>query len=168
LESCNQRVDEVKPFASQKIKPYGTDVSDAVDTNLDHQSSGERFRRYCARIVLLAGLQTLHSSTAGAQHHREQFNHKGKINLCVLAKTPTKVCIRKGGAQQPVQLFYSAGDISSRRINFPACSLCPPEFIQALLAEASRFANAPRRFKPASGLSALLSRRLHRLARLQR
>jgi hypothetical protein len=26
-------MDEVKPFASQKIKPYGTDVSDSVDTN---------------------------------------------------------------------------------------------------------------------------------------
>ena len=43
-----------------------------------------------------------------------------------------------------------------------------PEFIQALLAEASRFANALRRFKAASGLSALLSRRLHWLARLRR
>jgi hypothetical protein len=68
----------------------------------------------------------LHSSTTAAQHHREQFNHKDKINLCVFAKTPTKVCIRKGGAQQPVQLCYSAGDISSRGIHFPACSLCPP------------------------------------------
>jgi hypothetical protein len=39
------------------------------------------------------------------------------------------------------------------------------EFIQTLLAEASRFANAPRRFKAASDLSALLSRRLARLKR---
>jgi hypothetical protein len=70
-------------------------------------------------------LQTLHSSTTGAQHHRKQFNDKGKLNLCVLAKTPTKVCIRKGSAQRPVQLFYSVGDVSLRRINFPACSLCP-------------------------------------------
>jgi hypothetical protein len=70
-------------------------------------------------------LQTLHSSTTGAQRHRKQFNDKGKLNLCVLAKTPTKVCIRKGSAQRPVQLFYSVGDVSLRRINFPACSLCP-------------------------------------------
>jgi hypothetical protein len=118
-------MDEVKPFASQKIKPYGTDVSDGVDTNRSIRAAVSAFL-VMALALFSPGLQTLHSSTAGAQHHREQFNHKEKINLCVLAKTPTKVCIRKGGAQQSVQVFYSAGDISSRRINFPAYSLCPP------------------------------------------
>jgi hypothetical protein len=119
-------MDEVKLFASQKIKPYGTDVSDVVDTNWTIRAAMSAFVVIALVSFCSPGLQTLHSSTAGTQHHREQFNHKGKINLCVLAKTPTKVCIRKSGAQQPVQLFYSARDISLRRINFPACSLCPP------------------------------------------
>jgi hypothetical protein len=116
---------EVKPFASQKIKPYGTNVSDAVDTKWIGRAAVNAFVVIALASFCSPGLQTLSSSTAGA-HHRAQFNHKGKINLCVLAKTPTKVCIRKGGAQKPVQVFYSAGDISSRRINFPACSHCSP------------------------------------------
>jgi hypothetical protein len=119
-------MDEVKPFASQKIKPYETDVSDAVDPNRTIRAAVSAFVVTALASFCSPGLQTLHSTTAGAQHHREQFNNKAKINLCVLAKTPTKVCIRKGGAQQPVQVSYSAGDISSRRINFPARSLCPP------------------------------------------
>ena len=119
-------MDEVKPFASQKIKPYGTDVSDAVETNRTIRATVSAFVVIALASFCSPGLQTLHSSTTGAQHHRGQFNYKGKINLCVLAKTPTKVCIRKDGTQQPVQLFYSPGDISLRRINFPACSLCPP------------------------------------------
>jgi hypothetical protein len=118
-------MEEVKLFASQKIKPYGTNVSDAVETNWTIRAAVNAFVVIALALFCSPGLQTLHTSTAGA-HHREQFNHKDKINLCVLAKTPTKVCIRKGGAQQPVQLFYSAGDILWRRINFPACSLCPP------------------------------------------
>src|SRR4029453_5830902 len=126
LESCNQRMDEIKPFASQKIKPYGTDVSDAVETNWHIRQAVSAFVVIGLASFCSPSLQTLNSSTTGAQHHREQFTHKGKINFCVLAKTPTKICIRKGSAQQPVQLFYSAGDVSLRRINFPACSLCPP------------------------------------------
>jgi hypothetical protein len=59
-------------------------------------------------------LQTLHSFTNPVRRHQEQFNHKGKIDLCVLTKAPTKVCIRKGSTQQPVQLFDSAGDVSLR------------------------------------------------------
>jgi hypothetical protein len=117
---------EVKPFASQKIEPYGTDVSDAVDTNRTVRAAVSAFVVIALASFCSPGLQTLHSSASNAQHHREQFNYKGKINLCVLAKTPTKVCVRKGGPQQPVQVFYSAGDTSSRRINFSACSLCPP------------------------------------------
>jgi hypothetical protein len=116
---------EVKPFASQKIKPYGTDVSDAVETNWTIRAAMSALVVIALASFCSPGLQTLNSSTTGAQHHREQFNDKGKINLCVLAKTPTKVCIRKAGAQQPVKLFYSAEDVSLRRINFPACSVCP-------------------------------------------
>jgi hypothetical protein len=101
-------------------------VSGAVDNNWTIRAAVSAFLVIVLASFCSPGLQTLHSSTAGAQQHREQFNHKGKIDLCVLAKSPTKVCIRKGGAQQPAQIFYSAGDISSRRINFPACSLCPP------------------------------------------
>jgi hypothetical protein len=119
-------MDEIKPFASQKIKPYGTDVSDAVETNWTIRAAVSAFVVIALASFCSPSLQTLNSSTTGAQHHREQFTHKGKINFCVLAKTPTKVCIRKGSAQQPVQLFYSAGDVSLRRINFPACSLWPP------------------------------------------
>jgi hypothetical protein len=101
-------------------------VSDRFETNWIIRAAMSAFVVIALASFCSSGLQTLHGSTAGAQHHRAQFNYKGKINLCVLAKTPTKVCIRKGGAQQPVKLFYSAGDISLRRINFPACSLCPP------------------------------------------
>jgi hypothetical protein len=125
-------MDEVKPFASEKIKPYGTGVSDTVDTNWTIRAAVSALVVIALASFCSPGLQTLHSSTAGAQHHREQFNHNGKINLCVLAKTATKVCIRKGAAQQPVQLFYSVGDISLRRINFPACSFCPPRIHSAI------------------------------------
>jgi len=69
-------------------------------------------------------LQTFYNSTTGAQRHRQQFNDKGKVNFCVLAKSPTKVCIRKSSAQQLVQLFYSIREVSLRRINFPARSVC--------------------------------------------
>jgi hypothetical protein len=119
-------MDEIKPFASKKIKPYGTDVSDGVETNWTIRAVVSAFVVIALASFCSPSLQTLHSSTTSAQHHQEQFNHKGKINFCVLAKTPTKVCIRKGSAQQPVQLFYSAGDVSLRRINFSACSLWAP------------------------------------------
>jgi hypothetical protein len=125
-EPAASRSRNLKRFASEKNKPYGTDMSDAVETNWTIRAAVSAFVVIALASFCSPGLQTVHSSTAAAQHQREQFNHKGKINLCVLAKTQTKVSIRKGGAQQPVQLFYSAGDISLRRINFPACSLCPP------------------------------------------
>jgi hypothetical protein len=118
-------MDEIKPFAWQKIKPYGTDVSDAVETKWTIRAAVSVFV-VIALASFCSSLQTLHSSTTGAQHHREQFTRKGKINFCVLAKTPTKVCVRKGSAQQRVQFFYSAGDLSLSRVNFLACSLCPP------------------------------------------
>jgi len=119
-------MDEIKPFACQKIKPYGTDVSNAVETNWTIRAAVSAFVVIALASFCSPSLQTLHSSTTGAQHHREQFSQKGKINFCVLAKTPTKVCVRKGSAQQPVQFFYSAGDVSLSRINFLARSLCPP------------------------------------------
>jgi hypothetical protein len=117
-------MDEIKPFASQKIKPYGTDVSDAVETNWTIRAVGSAFVVIALASFCTPSPQTLHSATTGAQHYPEQFNHKEKINFCVLAKTPTKVSIRKGSAKRPVQLFYSAGDVSLRRINFFARSLC--------------------------------------------
>jgi hypothetical protein len=69
-------------------------------------------------------LQTLHNSTTPVHHHQEQFDHRGKIEFCVLAKTPTKVCTRKGSAQQSVQLFYSASDVSLRCLDLSARSIC--------------------------------------------
>ncbi|PYK14784.1 MAG: hypothetical protein DME55_14575 [Verrucomicrobia bacterium] len=117
-------MEQIEPFASQKIKPYGTDVSDAVETNWTIRAAVSAFVVIALASFCSPSPQTLHSSTTGAQHRREQSTHKGKINFCVLAKTPAKLCIRKGGAQQPVQLFYSAGDVSLRRINFSARSLC--------------------------------------------
>jgi hypothetical protein len=116
-------MDEVKRFASQKIKPYGTDVSDAVETNWTIRAVVSAFVVIALASFCSPSLQTLHSSVSALQHHQEQFNHKGEINFWVLAKTPAKLCIRKGSAQQPVQLFYSAGDVSLRRINFSARSL---------------------------------------------
>jgi hypothetical protein len=85
------------------------DVNDAVDINWT-------IREVVSAVVVIAlasfcspGLQPLH--------------HKGKNNLCVLAKTPTKVCIRKSNAQQPVQFVRSAGDVSLHRLNFSPRSL---------------------------------------------
>jgi hypothetical protein len=125
-------MERIKPFASQKIKPYGTDVSDAVETNWTIRAAVSAFVVIALASFCSPSLQTLHSSTTGAQHHREQFNDKGKINFCVLAKTPAKVCIRKGSAQQPVQLFYSAGNVSLGRINFSPRSLCATEIPSAI------------------------------------
>jgi hypothetical protein len=119
-------MEQIKPFASQKIKPYETDVSDAIETNWTIRSAVSAFVVIALASFCSPSLQTLQSSTTGAQHHREQFNDKGKINFCVLAKTPTKVCVRKGSAQQPVQLFSSVGDVSLCRVNSPACSVYPP------------------------------------------
>src|SRR4029077_19208590 len=100
-------MDEIKPFASQKIKPFGTDVSDAAETNWTIRAAVSAFVAIALASFCSPSLQTLNGSITGLQHHQEQFNHKGKINFCVLAKTPAKLCIRKGSAQQPVQLFYS-------------------------------------------------------------
>jgi hypothetical protein len=125
-------MDEIKPFASQKIKPYGTGVSDAVETNWAIRAAVSTFVVIALASFSSPSLQTLYSSARGAHHHREQFNDKGKINFCVLAKTPTKICIRKGSAQQPVQLFYSVGDVSLRRINFSPRSPCATGILSAI------------------------------------
>jgi len=100
------------------------DVSDAVDIN-------RTIRKVVSAVVLTAlasfcspSLQPLHGSTTHVQHRQEQFNNTGKNPFCVLAKAPTKVCIRKSSAQQPVQLVCSAGDGSLHRLNFPPRSLC--------------------------------------------
>jgi hypothetical protein len=107
-------------------------VSDAVETNWTIRAAVSAFVVIALASFCSPSLQLLHRSTTGAQHHREQLTHKGKIHFCVLAKTPAKVCIRKGSAQQPVQLFYSAGDVSLRRINFSPRSLCATEIPSAI------------------------------------
>jgi hypothetical protein len=99
-------------------------VSEGIEANWTIRAVVSAFGLIALASFCSPSLQALHSSTTALHHHQEQFNHKGKINSCVLAKTPTKVCIRKSSAQQPVQLFYSAGNVSLRRINFSACSLC--------------------------------------------
>jgi hypothetical protein len=97
------------------------DVGDTVET-------GWTTRNVVSAFVVIALAcfcsPTLHSSTTPVRHHQEQFDHKGKIEFCVLAKAPTKVCTRKGSAQQLVQLFYSASDISVHRLSLSARSIC--------------------------------------------
>jgi hypothetical protein len=100
------------------------DVNEVIEANWTIRAVVSAFGVIALASFCSPSLQTLHGSITGLQHHQEQFNHKGKINFCVLAKTPAKLCIRKGSAQQPVQLFYSAGDVSLRLINFSPCSLC--------------------------------------------
>jgi hypothetical protein len=100
------------------------DVSEGIEANRTIRAGVTAFGLIALASFCSPSLQALHSSPTALQHHQKQFNHKGKINFCVLAKTPAKVCIRKGSAQQPVQLFYSAGDVSLRRINLSARSLC--------------------------------------------
>jgi hypothetical protein len=100
------------------------DVSEGIEANRTIRAVVSAFGVIALAFFCSPSLQALRSSTTALQHHQGQFNHKGKINLCVLAKTPAKVCIRKGSAQQTVQLFYSAGDVSVRRINLSARSLC--------------------------------------------
>jgi hypothetical protein len=99
-------------------------VSEDIEANWTIRAVVSAFGLIALASFCSPSLQALHSSTTALHHHQEQFNHKGKINFCVLAKTPTKVCIRKSSAQQPVQLFYSAGNVSLRGINFSARSLC--------------------------------------------
>ena len=102
------------------------DVSDAVETE-----TGWTTRTMVSAFVVTAlasfcspTLQSLHSSTTPVQHHQDQFDHKGKIEFCVLGKTTAKVCTRKGSAQQSVQLFYSVNDISLHGLNLSARSIC--------------------------------------------
>jgi hypothetical protein len=99
------------------------DVSDAVETGW----TARRMMSACVAIALASfcspTLQTFHNSTTPVQH-QEQFDHKGKIELCVLPKIPAKVSIRKGSAQQSVQLFYSASDVSLQGVSLSARSIC--------------------------------------------
>ena len=100
------------------------DVNEVIEANWTTRAVVSAFGVIALASFCSPSLQAVHGFTNALQHHQEQFNHKGKIDFCVLAKTPTKVSIRKGSAQQPVQLFYSAGDVSLRRIKFSARSLC--------------------------------------------
>jgi hypothetical protein len=99
-------------------------VNEVIEANWTIRAVVSAFGVIALASFCSPSLQALHSSTTALQHHQGQFNHKGKINFCVLAKTPTKVCIRKGSAQQPVRLFYSAVDVSLRRFNLSARSVC--------------------------------------------
>lgn len=68
--------------------------------------------------------KNLHGSPTPVQQHQKQFDHKGGTEFCVLAKTPTKVCTRKGTAQQSVQLLYSGSDVSLHSPDLSARLLC--------------------------------------------
>jgi len=129
MQSADGRM---KSFASKKVKRYGTDVTDAVETNKTIRAAVSAFVVIALASFCSPSLQILNSSATDGQPHREQFNDKGKINFCVLAKTPAKVCIRKGCSQQPVQLFYSADNVSLRRTNFSPRSLCTTEIPSAI------------------------------------
>ena len=100
------------------------DVSNADETGWTTRTVVSAFVVIALASFCSPTPKTLHSSATPVQHHQEQLDHKGKIELCVLAKAPTKVCTRKGGAQQLVQLFYSASDISLHRLGLSARSIC--------------------------------------------
>jgi hypothetical protein len=100
------------------------DVSDAFETGWTTRTVVSAFVVIALASFSSPTLKTLHRSTRSVQHHQEQFDHKGKIELCVLAKVPTKVCTRKGSAQQSFQVFYSASDVSLRRLNLSTGSIC--------------------------------------------
>ena len=99
-------------------------MSNAVEMKWTIKAGVSAFVLIALASFCVPSLQTFYSSTTGVQHHRQQFNDKGKVNFCVLAKSPTKLGIRKSSAQQLVQLFCSVGEVSLRRINFPAHSVC--------------------------------------------
>jgi hypothetical protein len=111
-------------ICAQKIKPYGMNVSDGVETNWTTRAVVSAFAVIALACFYSPSLQTLRIATTPVQHHQEQFNHKGKISFCLLAKAPAKIGIRKSSTQQPVHLFYSAGDVSLHRLHFSARSLC--------------------------------------------
>jgi hypothetical protein len=100
------------------------DVSDAVETGRTSRTVVSAFVVIALASFCSPTLKALHSSTTPVQHHQEQFDHKGKIEFCDLAKTPTKVSTRKGSGQQSVQLFYSAIGVSLHRLNLSARSIC--------------------------------------------
>lgn len=99
------------------------DVSEAVETGWTIRTVVSAFVVIALASFCSPTLQSLHSSTTPVQHHQEQFDHKGKIEFCVLGKTPAKVCTRKGSAQQSVQLFCFV-DISLHGLNLSARSIC--------------------------------------------
>ena len=103
------------------------DVSEPVKTGWTTRTVMSAFVVIALASFCSPTLKTLHSSTTPVQHHQEQFDHKGKIEFCVLTKTPIKVCTRKGSAQRLVQLVCFAGDVSLHRLNFSPRSLCATE-----------------------------------------
>lgn len=99
-------------------------MSDAVKAGWTTRTVVSAFVVIALASFCSPALQTLHSSTTPVQHHQEQFDLKGKSGFCLLTKTPTKVCNRKGSAQQSVQLFYSGSDVSLHRPDLSARSIC--------------------------------------------
>jgi hypothetical protein len=100
------------------------DVSDAVETGRTTRTVVSAFLVIALASFCSPALQTIHSSTSPTQHHQKQFDQKGEIEFCVLAKTPAKVSTRKSSAQQLIQLFYSASDVSLQRLSLSARSIC--------------------------------------------
>ena len=100
------------------------DVRDAFETGSTTRTVVSAFVVIALASLSSPTLKTVHRSARSVQHHQEQFDHKGKIEFCVLTKTSTKVCTRKDSAQQSVQLFYSASDVSLHRLNLSARSIC--------------------------------------------
>jgi len=99
-------------------------VRDAFETGSTTRTVVSAFVVIALASLSSPTLKTVHRSARSVQHHQEQFDHKGKMELCVLAKTSTKVCSRKGSAQQSFQVFYSVSDVSVRRLNLSARSIC--------------------------------------------
>jgi hypothetical protein len=99
-------------------------VRDAVETGWTSRAAVSAFVVIALASFCSPTLQILHSSTTPVQDRQEQFDYKGNIEFCVVTKTPTKVCPRKGSAQQSFQFFCSASHVSLRRLNLFARSIC--------------------------------------------
>ncbi|HZS18176.1 MAG TPA: hypothetical protein VFA51_09630, partial [Candidatus Udaeobacter sp.] len=104
---------------------YRTDVNGSVDKKWTIKTAVSAVVLVALGSFCLPSPQILYGATAEAQRDRQKFTDKAKANLYVLAKTSTKVSVRKNSAQPVVQLFSQVGDISSRNVKFAARSLCP-------------------------------------------
>ena len=103
-------------------------------------------------------------STAGVQRDCQEFTRNAKLNPCVLAKTSTKVSVRKSTAQPLVQLSLNSGTFRHAALISLHVHFARFKIIRVSLAEASRFANVVHQSKVTSGLTALVTRPRHRIA----